>query len=87
MPYVNTYAVYCDFAAPPTLRMRTLISYLENKLKPIGAFHSQKQISSLIDNVRFCGPEEYICAIDFKLYHPADYRNQFEESKTIGILH
>ena len=86
VPYVNTYAVYCDFAAPPTLRMHTPISFLETKLKAIGAFRSQKQISSLIDNVRHCGPEEYIRAIDFKLYHPASYRDLFEEKKAIGML-
>lgn len=86
VPYVNTYAVYCDFAAPPTLRMRTPASYLENKLKAIGAFRSQKQISSLIDNVRHCGPEEYIRAIEFKLYHPANYRNLFEEKKAFPMM-
>lgn len=86
VPYVNTYAVYCDFAEPPTLRMRTPISYLENKLKAISAFRSQKQISSLIDNVRHCGPEEYIRAIDFKLYHPSNYRNQFEEKAAIRMV-
>jgi len=86
VPYVNTYAVYCDFAAPPTLRMRTPTSYLENKLKAIAAFRSQKQISSLIENVRHCGPEEYIRAIDFKLYHPADYRNRFEEKKALKMV-
>ena len=86
VPYVNTYAVYCDFAAPPTLRMRTPLVYLENKLKAITAFRSQKQISSLIENVRHCGPEEYIRAIDFRLYHPSDYRNLFEEKKAIGML-
>lgn len=84
IPYVNTYAVYCDFVAPPTLRMRTPTSYLENKLKAIGAFRSQKQISSLIENVRHCGPEEYIRAIDFKLYHPADYHNLFEPRSPSG---
>jgi len=86
VPYVNTYAVYCDFASPPTLRMRTPASYLENKLKAIAAFRSQKQISSLIDNVRHCGPEEYIRAIEFKLYHPANYRSLFEEKKTIPMM-
>lgn len=86
VPYINTYAVYCDFAAPPTLRMRTPMLYLENKLKAIAAFRSQKQISSLIENVRHCGPEEYIRAIDFKLYHPADYHNQFEEKKSIRVF-
>jgi LmbE family N-acetylglucosaminyl deacetylase len=86
VPYVNTFAVYCDFALPPTLRMRAPASYLENKLRAIAAFRSQRQISSLIENVRHCGPEEYIRAIDFKLYHPANYRNQFEEKKSIGMV-
>jgi len=86
VPYVHTFAVYCDFAAPPTLRMRTPMSYLENKLKAISAFRSQRQISSLIENVRHCGPEEYIRAIEFKLYHPASYRNQFEEKEAIRMV-
>jgi hypothetical protein len=86
VPYVNTYAVYCDFVEPPTLRMRTPISYLDNKPKAIGAFRSQKQISSLIDNVRHCGPEEYIRGIDFKLYHPSSYSNQFEEKAAIRMV-
>jgi len=86
VPYVNTFAVYCDFLAPPTLRMRTPQSYLENKLKAISAFRSQKQISSLIENVRHCGPEEYIRAIDFRLYHPSSYRNLFEDKTALGML-
>ena len=86
VPYVHTFAVYCDFATPPTLRMRTPPLYLENKLKAIAAFRSQKQISSLIENVRHCGPEEYIKAIDFKLYHPASYHDMFEEKKTLGPM-
>ena len=86
VPYVHTFAVYCDFAAPPTLRMRTPMSYLENKLKAISAFRSQRQISSLIENVRHYGPEEYIRAIEFKLYHPASYRNQFEEKEAIRMV-
>ena len=86
VPYVHTYAVYCDFLAPPTLRMRTPKSYLDKKLKAISAFRSQKQISSLIENVRHCGPEEYIRAIEFKLYRPAKYRNQFEEKEAIRMV-
>jgi LmbE family N-acetylglucosaminyl deacetylase len=85
VPYVNSYAVYCDFAAPPTLRMRTPMSLLDKKLKAIAAFRSQKQISSLIENVRNCGPEEYIRSIDFKLYDPASYRNKFEEKETMRM--
>ncbi len=86
VPYVHTFAVYCDFAAPPTLRMRTPISYLENKLDAIAAFRSQKQISSLIENVRHCGPEEYTRAIDFRLYRPASYRDRFEEKEAIRMV-
>jgi LmbE family N-acetylglucosaminyl deacetylase len=86
VPYVHTFAVYCDFATPPTLRMRTPAAYLEKKLKAIAAFRSQKQIYSLIENVRHCGPEEYIQAIDFKLYHPASYHDMFEEKKALGMI-
>ncbi len=85
-PYVNTYAVYCDFAAPPTLRMRTPQSYLDNKLAAIECFRSQRQISSLIENVRHYGPEEYIRALEFRLYHPGLYRDTFEERKPISVL-
>ncbi len=86
VPYVNTYAVYCDFVAPPTLRMRTPTSYLDTKLQAISAFRSQRQISSLIENMRHCGPEEYIRAIDFKLYHPADYRSLFEQRPSYRFM-
>ena len=86
VPYVNTFAVYCDFASPPTLRMRTPLSYLENKLRAIAEFRSQRQISSLIENVRRCGPEEYIRAMDFKLYRPESYRNLFEETVVFPMI-
>lgn len=86
VPYIHAFAVYCDFPVHPTLRMRVPMSYLENKLKAIAAFRSQKQISSLIENVRHCGPEEYTRAIDFKLYHPANYRNLFDEKKSISVF-
>jgi LmbE family N-acetylglucosaminyl deacetylase len=83
VPYVHEIAVYCDFLSRPTLRMQAPISYLETKLQAIGAFRSQKQISSLVENVRNGGPQEYIKAIEFALYHPAKYHDIFEEKKTI----
>jgi LmbE family N-acetylglucosaminyl deacetylase len=86
VPYVHAYAVYCDFAAPPTLRMRAPQSYLDNKLAAIESFRSQRQISALIENVRHYGPEEYIKALEFKLYHPALYRDMFEERGAISVL-
>ncbi len=82
VPYVHELGVYCDFPEPPKLRVRTPISYLENKLKAIAAFRSQTQIESLIDIVRNGGPEEYLRALEFKLYQPSRYRNMFDEKET-----
>jgi len=87
VPHVNTYAVYCDFWGPPTLRMRTPMSYLEKKLEAIGRFKSQKQIAALVANVRDAGAEEYIRSIEFTLYHPARYRILFDEARGLDRMH
>jgi len=79
VPYVHEFGVYCDFLQPPQLKMKTPESYLENKVAAISAFRSQKQISSLIDIVRKGGPEEYLHAVEFRLYQPQRYRAVFEE--------
>ena len=84
-PHVSTYAVYCDFPAPPTLRMCTPPSYLDKKLAAMAAFRSQRQISSLIKNVRAGGAEEYVRAVDLTHYHPTNYHNMFEEKKGIRV--
>ncbi|MFA5864548.1 MAG: PIG-L family deacetylase [Phycisphaerae bacterium] len=86
VPYVHEIGVYCDFPEPPKLRIRTPMIYLENKLKAIGAFRSQKQIGSLIDIVRGGGPEEYLRALEFKLYQPSRYRDLFEEKETMRFV-
>ena len=83
IPHVHETAVYCDFSGPPTLRVRVPNSYLENKIKAIEAFKSQKQISSLVESVKNAGPEEYIRAIDFKLYDSRFYHDMFEPRRTI----
>ena len=75
-------AIYCDFVDSPTLRISTPVSYLENKLKAIGIFRSQKQISSIIENIRRSGPEEYLRAVEFKLYKSSTYHDMFEEKRT-----
>ena len=82
IPYIHEIAIYCDFIDSPTLRISTPVSYLENKLKAIGMFRSQKQISSIIENIRRGGPEEYLRAVEFKLYKPSTYHDMFEEKKT-----
>jgi len=83
VPYVHELGVYCDFPAPPRLRVRAPMAYLERKLQAIAAFKSQRQISALIDIVRKGGPEEYVRAIDFALYQPSKYHDLFEEKPPI----
>ena len=78
IPYIHEIAIYCDFVDSPTLRISTPASYLKNKLKAIGIFRSQKQISSIIDNIRRCGPEEYLRTVEFKLYKSSTYHDMFE---------
>jgi len=85
-PHVHEMAIYCDFAIPPTLSITTPISYLEKKLKAIGAFQSQRQISSIIDNIRSCGPEEYLRAIELKLYRSSKYRCMFEGKEKTELI-
>ena len=86
-PYIHEIAIYCDFPRPPQLRMRTPVSFLEKKLNAIAAFRSQKQIDSIIEIVKNAGPEEYIRALEFKLYNPRRYKDLFEERETINFVH
>ncbi|MHC4157620.1 MAG: PIG-L deacetylase family protein [Planctomycetota bacterium] len=86
-PYAHEIAVYCDFPEPPQLKAHAPVSFLERKLKAIAAFRSQKQISSIIDIVKHAGPEEYIKALEFKLYNPGRYKDLFEEKGMIDFTH
>jgi LmbE family N-acetylglucosaminyl deacetylase len=86
VPYVHELGVYCDFPEAPKLRVRTPMSFLENKLRAIGEFKSQTQIESLIEIVRKGGPEEYLRALEFKLYEPSRYRTLFEEKEARPFL-
>ena len=86
VPYVHEMGVYCDFPAPPKVRIQTPESYLENKLNAIGAFKSQLQISSLIDIVRRSGPYEYLRELAFKLYQPTAYYDMFEKKHHMPFI-
>ncbi len=86
-PYTHEIAVYCDFPEPPQLKMRGPVSLLEKKLNATASFRSQRQIGSIIDIVRHTGPEEYIRALEFKLYNPHRYRDLFEEKGIIDFTH
>jgi LmbE family N-acetylglucosaminyl deacetylase len=86
VPWVHELAVYCDFPGPPTLRMTTPMSYLQTKLDAIAAFQSQRQIAVEVENIRNGGPQEYVRAVEFRLYHPSIYRNLFEEREWIANI-
>jgi len=86
VPYVHEMGVYCDFPAPPNLRMQTPRSLLEKKLDAIAAFKSQQQIASLIDVVRRSGPYEYLRELNFELYQPAAYYDMFEKKHHIPFI-
>lgn len=80
LPAIHELAVYCDFPEPPTLRIACDEATFENKLEAISAFRSQRQISTLIENVRNAGPQEYVRTINFQFYHPETYHHLFRDS-------
>ncbi|HEV58082.1 MAG TPA: PIG-L family deacetylase [Phycisphaerales bacterium] len=79
--YLCEMAVYCDFAAPPTLRIRTPRAYLDRKLEAIRAFASQKQIGMLVENIRRAGPVEILRAVEYRFYDPGRYYDLFERPR------
>ena len=78
IPAVYEMAVYCDFPSPPTIRVAVSDEMLEKKLNAIGAYKSQKQILSLIENVRSGGAQEFFRDVEFKLYKPNFYEDMFK---------
>ena len=85
-PHVHEMGIYCDFPEPPTLRVQTDEDILENKLRAIGAFQSQKQIAALIEGVRRSGPYEYFRSLNFQLYKPQRYFDLFEKKHHIPFV-
>ncbi len=81
IPAVYEYATYCDFPAPPQLRIVTPASMLETKLEAIRAYTSQEQIDVLIDVQRNAGPQEYIREVEFNFYSPRQYEKLFTDEK------
>lgn len=85
-PYIHEMAIYCNFPTRPKLRLTAPMSALENKLRAIAAFKSQKQIKSLVNIIRHGGPLEYFRPVEFQLYHPHVYRDQFEETPMANLF-
>ena len=85
-PALHDFAVYCDFPEPPTMRITCNEAAFEKKLEAIAAFRSQMQISALIENVRFAGPQEYIRTINFDFYHPETHHHLFQDPNSRKIV-
>lgn len=77
IPEVYEYATYCDFEAPPQIKIETSPEQLARKLKSIAAFVSQKQITVLVEQLRAGGPVEYLYEAHFRFYSPKVYENLF----------
>ena len=78
VPAVYELAIYCDFASPPNLELRTSQPIFETKLKSIAAYKSQAQIASLVESQRQAGPVEYLREVNFQFYSPANHVKRFE---------
>ena len=78
VPKVYELAVYCDFPAPPQLEIKSGAEPFEKKLASIAAYRSQTQIARLVETIRAAGPIEYVRALNFRFYSPANYEGLFE---------
>lgn len=87
VPHVHEYAVYCDFASTPHVRIHAPVGVFERKLGAILKYRSQEQIQSIVDAVRQAGPWEFIRNVEFNLYNPLKYRQRFDEEMHINVLH
>jgi LmbE family N-acetylglucosaminyl deacetylase len=85
-PYIHEIAVYCNFPAPPRLRIKAPRWAFLQKLRAIAEFRSQKQIKAAVESVRREGPLEYLRPIEFAMYHPSVYRDMFEEPPQLGMF-
>lgn len=77
IPLVYEYATYCDFPAPPQIRVQATAEMLQRKLDGIRAYASQEQIDVVVDVQRKIGPVEYIRQIEFRFYQPQQYDKLF----------
>ena len=77
VPRVYEFAVYCDFPAPPQIRIEGPRTMLDVKLQGIASFVSQEQIGGLIEIQRAAGPIEYFRELEFQFYSPQKYHHLF----------
>ncbi len=78
IPWVHEFAAYAPFQSPPDLQISGSPGLFARKLAAIEAFHSQTQISRLVERVRDCGALEYARSFLFETYDPREYSPLFE---------
>jgi len=77
IPDIYEMAIYCDFPSVPTIKLTTSDAVFNKKLDSILAYKSQKQIESLVNNLKSGGAVEYFREVLFDLYGPENYKNLF----------
>ena len=77
IPRLYEYATYCDFLAPPQIRVEVSQALLERKLAGIRAFASQEQIDLLVEVQRKAGFVEYLREVEFNVLYPGQYEKLF----------
>ena len=85
-PYLHECAIYCNFPAPPTLRIHAPDATMRTKLRAMAHFGSQKQAGSIMNIIERSGPFEYLRAIEFSLYNPLPSRELFDEPPKLNFL-
>ena len=78
VPAVYELAVYCDFAQPPNLQVKSDDAAFQKKLDAVAAYQSQLQIEQLVAKLRDAGPTEYLHEVAFNFYSPTTYHKLFE---------
>ncbi len=78
VPKVYEMAVYCDFAAPPNLGIRSGPGPFQRKLDSVAAYRSQEQIEQIVDQVKQAGPYEFLREVEFRLYSAKTYMPMFQ---------
>ncbi|MGL4593243.1 MAG: PIG-L deacetylase family protein [Thermoguttaceae bacterium] len=70
IPALYEYATYCDFIAPPTMRIRLSDDLVEKRLAGLALYESQKQIELIVSQLRKSGGTEYLLEMAFDIIQP-----------------
>jgi LmbE family N-acetylglucosaminyl deacetylase len=79
VPEVYEYPLYVEMSVPPDTMVAGDDALFAQKLDAIASFASQKQVKTMVDNIREAGPVEFFRNVRFAFYHPNAYRPLFGE--------